>query len=127
MEPETNTAPIWVLLGAKHGDNQQLLAIAEALNLPFRTIALQFNRLARQAPVLLGASRLSWHTDVPLEAPWPRALLAADLEAQPGDRAGCAMDTPAIRRANATDPREPSLGTARMVRSDRQHPTVRAA
>lgn len=86
MEPETNTAPIWVLLGAKHGDNQQLLAIAEALNLPFRTIALQFNRLVRQAPVLLGASRLSWHTDVPLEAPWPRALLAAGRKSVPAAR-----------------------------------------
>ena len=31
MEPDTNAAaPIWVLLGAKRGDNQQLLAIAEA-------------------------------------------------------------------------------------------------
>ena len=58
MPTELNAAPIWVLLGAKHGDNQQLLAIAQALELPFRTVQLQFNRAATLAPVLLGASRL---------------------------------------------------------------------
>ncbi|MDO9314969.1 MAG: ELM1/GtrOC1 family putative glycosyltransferase [Burkholderiaceae bacterium] len=86
MESETNIVPIWVLLGAKHGDNQQLLSIAEALKLPFRTIPLRFNRLARQAPVLLGTSRLSWCADVPLGPPWPSAVLAAGRKSVPAAR-----------------------------------------
>lgn len=86
MPSETPAAPIWVLLGAKHGDNQQLLAIAEALNQPFRAVPLRFNRAARQAPVILGASRLSWRSDVALTPPWPRAVLAAGRKSVPAAR-----------------------------------------
>lgn len=86
MELQTNDATIWVLLGAKHGDNQQLLAIARSLNLPFRVIPLRFNRAARQAPLILGASRLSWRSELPLESPWPRAVLAAGRKSVPAAR-----------------------------------------
>ena len=86
MSSDLTAAPIWVLLGAKHGDNQQLLAIAQALNLPFRTVQLQFNAAATLAPVLLGARRLSWRSDVPLEAPWPQLVLAAGRKSVPAAR-----------------------------------------
>lgn len=86
MESETNAAPLWVLLGAKHGDNQQLLAIAKALDVPYRAIPLRFNRAARQAPLVLGASRLSWASELPLEPPWPRAVLAAGRKSVPAAR-----------------------------------------
>jgi mitochondrial fission protein ELM1 len=78
--------PIWVLLGARHGDNQQLLAIAQALGRPFRTVHLRFNSIARKAPLLLGASRWSWHSDEPLGPPWPRAVLAAGRRSVPAAR-----------------------------------------
>lgn len=83
MDHETNAAPIWVLLGTRHGDNQQLLAIARALKLPFRAIPLRFNRAARLAPLLLGTSRLSWRSEVALAPPWPRAVLAAGRKSVP--------------------------------------------
>ncbi|MDL2337116.1 MAG: ELM1/GtrOC1 family putative glycosyltransferase [Pseudomonadota bacterium] len=86
MESETNTAPIWVLLGKWHGDNQQLLAIAEAMQLPYRTIQLRFNRASRLPPALLGASRLSWNSEVPLAPPWPRLVLAAGRRSVPAAR-----------------------------------------
>lgn len=87
MEPDTNAAaPIWVLLGAKRGDNQQLLAMAEALKRPFRIVPLRFNRAVIQVPVLLGASRLSWRSEVPLAPPWPRAVLAAGRRSVPAAR-----------------------------------------
>lgn len=86
MASETNTAPIWVLLGKWHGDNQQLLAIAEALQRPFRTIPLRFNPASKVAPALLGASRLSWRSEVPLAAPWPQMVLAAGRRSVPAAR-----------------------------------------
>lgn len=86
MPSETNTAPIWVLLGARRGDNQQLLAIAKAMKLPFRAIPLSFNPAAALEPVLLGAGRLSWRSELPLQAPWPQAVLAAGRKSVPAAR-----------------------------------------
>ena len=81
-------AAIWVLLGARHGDNQQLLAIAVALGLPYRTIRLKFNHAAALPPLLLGSSPVSWKncSAAPLEAPWPRAVLAAGRKSVPAAR-----------------------------------------
>ena len=86
MSSEMNTAPIWVLLGAKHGDNRQLLAIAEAMNRPYRLIPLHFNRAARLPPLLLRTSRLSWHSESALEPPWPQVVLAAGRKCVPAAR-----------------------------------------
>jgi mitochondrial fission protein ELM1 len=47
---------IWALLGPHRGDNNQILALAEALGLPFEEKLLSYNRLRRVPPALLGAS-----------------------------------------------------------------------
>ncbi len=86
MPSELNTVPVWVLLGAKHGDNQQLLAIAEAMKRPYRVIPLYFNRAARLPPLLLGTGRLSWRTECALQPPWPQAVLAAGRRSVPAAR-----------------------------------------
>ena len=86
MDIDTKVAPIWVLLGAKHGDNQQLLAIAHALKTPFRVVSLRFNLAASLPPVLLGTHRLSWRSDMPLVPPWPQAVLAAGRKSVPAAR-----------------------------------------
>ena len=86
MQSETSDAPVWVLLGKWHGDNQQLLAIAQALNRPFRVIALRFNPASLLPPALLGTSRLSWRSEEPLAPPWPRVVLAAGRRGVPAAR-----------------------------------------
>ncbi len=73
-------------MGKWHGDNQQLLAIAEALNLPFRAIQLNFNPASTLPPAVLGMSRLSWHTERPLVPPWPKVVLAAGRRSVPAAR-----------------------------------------
>jgi len=67
---------IWVLLGHRTGDNNQLLALAEALRLPFETRTLHFN-LLRVFHHGLGASLLSLdragrRTIAP---PWPDLII----------------------------------------------------
>ncbi|MDM0119649.1 mitochondrial fission ELM1 family protein [Variovorax arabinosiphilus] len=86
--PDPGAASVWVLLGARHGDNQQLLAIADALGVPYRTVPLRFNVAAGLPPVLLGASRLSWGRKDPaaLQPPWPRVVLAAGRKSVPAAR-----------------------------------------
>ena len=62
---------VWVLLGPHRGDNNQVLALAEALGLPFETKPLRHNQWRRLRPRLLGASLRSL-------TPASRALIAGD-------------------------------------------------
>jgi mitochondrial fission protein ELM1 len=79
----TNDASLWVLLGNRHGDNRQLLAIADALGRPYRAVQLRFGRGARLAPARWFAHRLTWRPEPALAPPWPRAVLAAGRKSVP--------------------------------------------
>jgi mitochondrial fission protein ELM1 len=70
-------APVWVLLGQRTGDNNQLLRLAGELDLPFRSIELRYNALSRLPPRLLGASlaSLEGHSRAQLRPPWPKLVL----------------------------------------------------
>jgi len=70
---------IWVLLGQRRGDNLQLLALAEALGLPFETRTIAYNQLRRIPNRLLGASLASVTAGARrwLEPPWPDLVLGA--------------------------------------------------
>jgi mitochondrial fission protein ELM1 len=52
----TEPLRIWALLGPHRGDNNQILALAEALGLPFEEKHLGYNQLRRVPPALLGAT-----------------------------------------------------------------------
>ncbi|HEV8408783.1 MAG TPA: ELM1/GtrOC1 family putative glycosyltransferase, partial [Sphingomicrobium sp.] len=54
---------VWALLGPHRGDNNQVLALAEALGLPFEEKWLRFNQLRRLQPGLLGATLMSVAAD----------------------------------------------------------------
>jgi hypothetical protein len=58
---EKRSAPlrIWAILGARAGDNDQVMALAEALKLPFEIKHLHYNGLRRLGPRLLGSSLAS--------------------------------------------------------------------
>ena len=47
---------VWALLGAHRGDNNQVLALAEALGIPFEPKMLEFNRPSDLPPASLGAT-----------------------------------------------------------------------
>jgi mitochondrial fission protein ELM1 len=75
---------IWVLLGHRTGDNNQLLALAEALKLPFETRTLKFNLLRALHP-WLGSSLASLRRDSRrgLEAPWPDLVVGIGWRSVP--------------------------------------------
>ena len=50
---------IWALLGARPGDNNQVIALAEALGRPFEIKQLEYNALRRLGPRVLGHSLVS--------------------------------------------------------------------
>ena len=47
---------VWVLLGPHRGDNNQVLALAEALGLPFRSIQLKYKWFAHFPAVFRSVS-----------------------------------------------------------------------
>lgn len=69
--------PVWVLLGQRTGDNNQVLRLAAELGLPFRAIELRYNALHLVPPSLLGASfaSLTEESRRALQPPWPDLVL----------------------------------------------------
>ena len=65
---------VWALLGPHRGDNNQIIALAEALGLPFEVKSIHYNQLRRLQPALLGATLMSVAADA-----------RAQLEGEPPD------------------------------------------
>lgn len=76
---------IWVLLGEKVGDNNQLLALAEGLGLPFETRPMRYNLGRAVPPRYLGATLRTLAADSRrwLEPPWPDLVLAIGRRSVP--------------------------------------------
>ena len=69
-------APVWLLLGTRRGDTNQLYALARELGLPFEDKTLTYNRL-RHLPFLRGAGLLMLTRESRrlLAPPWPRLVI----------------------------------------------------
>lgn len=85
MRAMTQSTPlIWALLGKRTGDNNQVLALAEELGLPFEPKYLGYRRIAgydlgRIKPKRLGASLLSLDgsSRAQIRPPWPDLVIGA--------------------------------------------------
>ena len=75
---------IWVLLGPRTGDNNQALALAEAVGLPFETRTLAYNPLQALSVWLPGTSlTLDRESRRHLQAPWPDLVIAIGRRSVP--------------------------------------------
>lgn len=76
---------IWVLLGDRTGDNNQVLALAEALGLPFETRTLRYNFLRALSGRILGSRILSLRSSSRqwLTPPWPDLVIAIGRRSVP--------------------------------------------
>jgi mitochondrial fission protein ELM1 len=77
--------PVWVLLGHKAGDNNQVLALAESLRLPFTERHLRYRPTELLSnlmcgPTLLGIDSASRSALAP---PWPRLVISAGRRNEP--------------------------------------------
>lgn len=84
------TPSIWVLLGERTGDNNQALALAEELELPFKTVTLSYARIAgydlgRIRPEHLGASLFSLErgAKAQIKPPWPDLAIGVGRRSVP--------------------------------------------
>ncbi len=75
---------IWVLLGPRTGDNNQALALAEALGLPFETRTLAYNPLQALSVWLPpNAATLDRDSRQHLQSPWPDLVIAIGRRSVP--------------------------------------------
>ena len=79
------TQRIWVLLGPHRGDNNQVIALAESLGLPFETRTLTYNLLRKLGPRRVGTSLLSLtrRNRTQLTAPWPDLVIGIGRRSVP--------------------------------------------
>jgi hypothetical protein len=78
-------AAVWVLLGPHKGDNNQVLALAEALGLPFRTIEMRYKWFAHLAAVSrnITISHLEPEVRQQIAPPWPSLVLGIGQRSAP--------------------------------------------
>lgn len=77
---------VWALVDDRAGHTGQVLGVLGRLSLPYQLKRLEFNWLGRHAPnQLLGASLcgLSRRRSAPLNAPWPKLVIAAGRRTAP--------------------------------------------
>jgi mitochondrial fission protein ELM1 len=77
--------PVWVLLGQRMGDNNQLLRLAGELGVPFKAIELRYNALHLVPPAVLGASlsSLTPESRAQICPPWPKLVLGIGYRSVP--------------------------------------------
>lgn len=83
-ETDGNRARIWLLLGPRAGDNNQALALGEALGLPFAIKRLDYNMLQRfslRLPATLAALKREYRAA--LCPPWPDLVIAVGRRSVP--------------------------------------------
>lgn len=82
--PSGEPPRIWVLTGARTGDNTQARALAEGLGWPYSEIPLVHNALHVLPNRILGASRRSLRSGTnALRAPWPDVVIATGKRSVP--------------------------------------------
>jgi uncharacterized protein len=81
---------VWALLGERTGDNNQVVALAEELGLPFEKVMLSYGRIAsydlgRIRPKHLGASLFSLdrRARVRIKPPWPDLVIGVGRRSVP--------------------------------------------
>ena len=78
---------VWALLGARTGDNNQVLALAEALNWPFAVKQLDYNALQSLSVWLPPtAATLTAAAKEGLRPPWPDLIIAIGRRSVPAAR-----------------------------------------
>ena len=66
---------VWLLMGTRAGDNNQLLALAEALGYPFEAKKIDYNELRRLSFLRSGLTIVARDSRPLIQPPWPDLVL----------------------------------------------------
>lgn len=108
MTTASHAPVIWVLLGRRLGDNNQALALAELIGLPFVEKRLRYT-IWRHAPrrLRLGFRTIDPATRATLAPPWPALVIGIGKRSVPVARAIRAKSGGHARIIQMGDPRSP--------------------
>jgi mitochondrial fission protein ELM1 len=83
--PAADAPPVWLLLGHKAGDNNQVIALAESLGLPYIDKCMIYRRTELITNLLLGPNLWGIRADcrAQLRPPWPRLVITAGRRNEP--------------------------------------------
>jgi len=83
--PATGDPAVWLLLGHKAGDNNQVLAMAESVGLPYVDKHMRYRSTELVTNVLLGPNLLGIDPVCrsELQPPWPRLVITAGRRNEP--------------------------------------------
>jgi mitochondrial fission protein ELM1 len=114
---------VWLLLGHRRGDNNQVLALGEALGLPFETRTMSYKRLARLRMKLFptGIDHLTVEARRWLEPPWPDLVIGIGRRTVPVARWIQAQSGGRTRLVRLGHPRAPNA-LFDLVITTRQYP-----
>ena len=100
-------ARVWVLLGQRTGDNNQLLRLAGEIGLPFRSVKLGYNALHSLPPAILGASlaSLDRQSQAQIHPPWPELVIGIGHRSVPVALAIRKLSGGKVRLARMGNPR----------------------
>jgi uncharacterized protein len=76
-------ARVWLLMGTCVGDNNQLLALAEALGLPFEAKSIAYNQLRRVRFLRTGLTIVARESRALIEPPWPDLVIGVGYGSVP--------------------------------------------
>jgi mitochondrial fission protein ELM1 len=110
-DPAQSRPLLWILTGSRVGDNNQMLALADALGLPFEAKTLKYNALARIA--FFRGERLAYLTRDSrqiLTPPWPDLIIGVGYASVPVSRS--------IRRRSGGRTRLVQIGNPRTAIDD---------
>ena len=82
-KPDHKPPLVWLLMGTRAGDNNQLVALANSLGFPFEVKKLDFNQ-ARRLPLLRkGLTILAAHSRPLIAPPWPDIVICVGYGSVP--------------------------------------------
>src|SRR3954464_3094989 len=74
---------VWLLMGSRAGDNNQLHALARALGFPFEAKAISFNQLRRLPFMRCGLQGVSVRSRALIAPPWPDLVICVGYASVP--------------------------------------------
>ena len=98
---------LWLLMGSRAGDNNQLLALAKALGFPFEVKKLDFNQGRRLPFLRKGLTIVAAHSRSLIAPPWPDMVICVGYGSVPVARYIRGQSGGRTRLVHIGNPRDP--------------------